>query len=277
MKKLVLFLLAASPLAVMAQQTVNNAVIKIKMETTSDNTGGGDGGAVIQMAGQETDITAYFKDSLRKVTLQNNFMNSTTIYDGRTGTSTVLTESMGEKTGYTQNEAQRQEQRRRMDSAMKARESEESGPGRMVVRFGGGSDKTIDIAYTEETKVINKINCKKAIITTQSSEGTQKKTEVWYTADYILPVGVNISGRGGINFAGFKGMPVMYEQSNTMNINGTEMTMTTHYEVKSIETGKNIEDKEFNIPKGYTVKTWEEYLKENPDGMPMRRVIRMGN
>lgn len=278
MKKFLFFLLSAIPAIVMAQQPLNNAIVKVKMETSTDNTGGGDGGAVFQMAGQETEMTAFIKDSMRKVVIKNNFMNNITIYDGKTGTSTILTESMGEKTGFTQNEAQRQEQRRRTDSIIKA-QSEESGGGpggRMTIRIGGGQEKTIDIAYTEETKLINKINCKKAVITTQNNEGVQKKIDVWYSPDYSLPAGVNI-GRGAVNFSGLKGMPVLYEQANVMNFNGNEMTMTTRYEVTSIETAKTIDDKEFALPKGYTIKTWDEYIKDNPEGPGMRRSIRIGN
>lgn len=279
MKKFLFFLLSAIPATVMAQQPLNNAIVKVKMETSTDNTGGGgDGGAVFQMAGQETEMTAYIKDSMRKVVIKNNFMNNITIYDGKTGTSTILTESMGEKTGFTQNEAQRQDQRRRTDSIIKA-QSEESGGGqggRMTIRIGGGQEKTIDIAYTEETKLINKINCKKAVITTQNNEGVQKKIDVWYSPDYTLPAGVNI-GRGAMNFSGLKGMPVLYEQANVMNFNGNEMTMTTRYEVTSIETAKTIDDKEFAVPKGYTIKTWDEYIKENPEGPNMRRAIRIGS
>lgn len=279
MKKVLLLLLASLPAALIAQQPFTNAIVKITMETSTDNSGGGGdgGGPVFQMAGQETEIVAYMKDSMRKVVIKNNFMNSITIYDGKTGVSTILTETMGEKTGFTQNEAQRLEQRRRSDSIMKARESEESGTGGMrVMRVGAGTDKVVDITYTEETKTINKINCKKAVLTTQNSEGVQKKTEVWYSPDYSMPAGVNI-GRGGLTFSGFRGLPVMYDQVNVLNLNNSEMTMTTHYEVKSIETGKTIDDKEFTIPKGYTIKTWDEYIKENPDGPGMRRTIRFGN
>lgn len=281
MKKVLFLCLAALPTVLMAQQPLTNAIVKIKMETTTDNSGGGGdgGGPVFQMAGQETEVVAYLKDSMRKVVIKNNFMNNITIYDGRTGVSTILTESMGEKTGFTQNEAQRLEQRRRTDSIMKARETEESGNGSggmRIMRVGAAADKVVDIVYTDEAKTINNINCKKAVVTTQNNEGVQKKTEVWYTPDYSMPVGVNV-GRAGGSFTGLKGMPVMYEQSNVLNLGNTEMTMTTHYEVKSIEIGKTIDDKEFTIPKGYTIKTWEEYLKDNPDGPGMRRTIRFGN
>jgi hypothetical protein len=282
MKKCFLLIFCAMPFAIQAQQVLTNAVVKARIETSSDNSGAGSGdgggGMVIQMAGSETDIVGYFKDSMRKVSVKNNFMNSITLYDGNTGVSTILTESMGEKTGYTQNDMQRLEQRRRSDSIMKAREGEEgSGPGRMVIRMGGGAnEKTTDISYSDESKKINGLDCKKAVVTTQGNDGTEKKTDVWYCPAYKLPAGINL-GRGMMNLAELKGMPVLYERSNTINVGGNEIIMTTRYEVTSVETGKKIEDKEFELPKGYKVKTWEEYLKENPDGMPnMRRTIRIG-
>lgn len=279
MKKYLFTVLCAVPGTIMAQQVLTNAIIKAKFETATDNPGMGDGsGPVIQMAGNDTEIKAFLRDSLRKVEVKSNFMNMITLYDGKTGVSTILTESMGEKTAYTQTEAQKAEQRRRQDSIVKARENAdggEGGPGRMVLRMGG-TEKVTDIAYTEETKVINTINCKKAVVSTQGNDGEVKKIDVWYSPDYKLPVGVSLS-RSGLNLSGLNGLPVLFERSNAINMGGAEITMTTRFEITSIEIGKTIDDKEFAIPKGYKVKTWEEYLKDNPDGGPgMRRTIRVG-
>jgi hypothetical protein len=274
-------MICCAAMTAFGQQVLNKAVIKAKIETTTDNSGmgdGGGGGAMVQMAGNETDIKIYIKDSLRKVVTENNFMNNIIITDGNTGISTSLTESGGEKNGYTQTREERDMQRKRMDSIMKARENGEGdngGGGRVVVRMGGASN-VVSIDYTEEAKEINKIKCKKAVVTTKKQDGSLQKIDVWYSPDYVLPAGVSM-GRGGLNLSELKGLPVMYETVNTINIGNGEMTMTSHYEISKLELNTEIADKEFAIPKGYTIKTYQEYIKDNPDGMPgMRRMIRVG-
>lgn len=279
MKKMILTLVGMSALGAMAQQVLNNAIVKAKIEVTTDanNAGGGDGAPMIQMAGNETDIKIFVKDSMRKVLTQNNFMNNIVLYDGKSGINTTLTESGGEKSGFTQTKEEREMQQKRMDSIRKARENGEGegGPGRMVIRMGGAMEP-VAIEYTEEAKEINKMKCKKAVVTSKKQDGSLVKTDVWYSPDFMLPSGLGFS-RGSLNLAGLKGMAVMYETTNTINMGGNEMTMTTHFEVSSIEQNANIADKEFTVPKGYEVKTYQEYLKDNPDGMPgMRRVFRIG-
>ncbi len=263
-----------------AQTVLNNAIVKIKMETASDNSGGDGEGMQMRMGNSETDIKVYLKDSLSKVELNNNFMNSININDRKTGVTTNLMESQGEKTGYTQTQAEREAFRLRMDSIRKAQQGVGGGgePGVVRVRMGGPSNVK-NIEYVEETKTINKINCKKAIVTIANEEGKESKITLWYTTDYALPKGVVIGGAGGgrgmMNFKDLKGMPVQYETVNTININGNEMTMTTTYEVTEIKLNATLEEKDFAIPKGYKVKTYEEWIKDNPNGRPGGGVIRM--
>ncbi|MBL7726510.1 MAG: hypothetical protein JNM68_02440 [Dinghuibacter sp.] len=277
MKKLTTLLLCAAPFAIQAQTVLTKGVIKAKMETTTDNNNTETSGVSFQMAGNETEFTIFLKDSMRKAVLQSNVMNNITLYDGNTGVTTVLTESMGEKTGYTQTPADKLDQKRRMDSVQKAAENGETpaSGGGMVVRTSVGGGKVVSIEYIDEAKQINKINCKKALVTLQGNDGANKVVEVWYTPDYLLPPGVSI-GRGAMNMAGLKGLPIMYDQVNTIKFGNSEMSMISHYEVTAIDTQKEVSDKEFEIPKGYKIKTWGEYVKDNPDGMPgMRRTFRI--
>jgi hypothetical protein len=261
-----------------AQTVLNNAIVTMKMETVSE--GGGDG---FQMPPNETEMKVYIRDSMSKIELTNNFMHSITLMDKLTGISTNLMEMQGEKTGYTQSNEDREAFRLRMDSIRKAQQEAsgsggDGGPGRMVIRMGGNTTvKNID--YIEETKVINGINCKKAIVTTANEEGVESKITVWYTEDFVIPRGVNIAGRGMMNFENLKGMPVSYETIRTMNFNGNEISMITTFQITDIKKDAKIEDKEFALPKGYKIKTYNEWIKDNPNGMPgggMRMMIRGG-
>lgn len=278
MKKLVIIFLSLFPLTNMAQEVLHNGILKAKIETSTENNGGNEGsGMEVMIAGNETDIIVFLKDSLRKVLIQSNAMNSTNLYNGKTGITTVLTETMGEKTGYTQTQEQKLLQKRRADSIIKARENGEppAAGGGIVFRTTLGAAKTTGIEYTSETKEINGMNCKKAIVTTSTPDGNEKKIDVWYTPDYILPVGVAV-GRGGLDLSTLKGIPVAYEQTNSIKMGDNEMTMISRYELKKIDKKAAVADKEFDIPKGYNIKTWDEYLKDNPDGMPtIRRTFRV--
>jgi hypothetical protein len=277
MRKIFFTILMGMGAWVNAQMVLNNAVLKIKMETVRDNSGDSEG-MQMRIGNSETDIKVYLKDSLSKVELNNNFMNSINVTDRKTGVTTNLIESQGEKTGYTQTPAEREAFRLRMDSIRKAQqEGEGNEPGVVRVRMGGPSNVK-NIEYIEEAKVINKINCKKAIVTTANDEGKESKITLWYTTDYALPNGVIIGGAGGrgmMNFKDLKGMPIQYETINTMNFNSNEMTLTTTYEVTEIKLNAILEDKDFAIPKGYKVKTYEEWIKDNPSGRPGGGIIRM--
>jgi hypothetical protein len=259
-----------------AQSVLNNVIIKAKMETVREG-GNDDDGGMRMMGNNETEMAIYIRDSMTKVTTRNAFMNNITITDKATGISTILTESQGEKSGYAQTAADREAYRLRMDSIRKAQQENggEGGPGRMVIRMGGGANKVKNIEYVEETKVINTINCKKAIVTSVDNENVESKVTVWYSDAYVLPKG--LTGMRMMNFGDLKGLPIMYETSRTMNIGGNELTMVTTYQVTEIKANATIEDKEFAIPKGYKIKTYSEWIKDNPNGMQGGgRVFRIG-
>ncbi len=270
MKKIILLCVIGLSLQANAQKVLNNTIIIAKIETVRDggDTEGG-GGMMMMGGGLETNIKMYFKDSMSKVEVKSSFMNAINIMDRSTGISTNLMEAQAQKTGYTQTPEDRENQKKRMDSIMKDREKNPPAPmpGGMVVRMGGPSTVK-NIEYVDETKVINNINCKKAIITSVNNENVESKVTVWYTQDFELPKSVNLGAARMMNFGDLKGFPVMYETVRTMNIGGNEMTMTMTYQITEIKTDAKITDKDFEVPKGYKVKTYAEYIKDNPTGMP---------
>ena len=274
------FILTATLLlALQGIQAQAPKVLNYLKATTETIREGGDGDMPM-MPNTGTTITAMLKDSMYRLDIKSAFFNNTTITNTTTGSSITITEMQGEKNAFIQTKEEKAEQKRRQDSIRKAREQNgepAAEPGRNVVRAGGGIGTIKLITYTADVKVINKINCKHAIVTTVNNDGEESKIMVWYTDEYTLPKEVSLStGRGGMaNFGDLKGIPVSYETKRVININGNEMIMTNVFEIQEIKTDAVIADKEFSLPKGIKVKTYAEYLKDNPNGMGGQNVIRM--
>ncbi len=273
MKKVLLFAVVLSVLHAQGQTALKNAVIKAKSETRSEGDGDAGGGATFRIGGQESEIALYIKDSMSKSYEENGFMRSIRISNNASGKVISLTETNGEKTGYYTMAADREDQKRRMDSTTKAREQTPSPMGGVVVRMSGGR-KVTKLEYVEESKEINKIKCKKAIAYYNNAEGAEEKFDLWYTPDYILPAGLSVGSRG-FNFGDLKGLPIQYETINKISFGGNEMQMISTYTVSEISVDVKIEDKEFEIPKGYKVKTYAEFIKDNPGGSPAPQIRTM--
>jgi GLPGLI family protein len=265
MSKLFLLMVMLCAAQIMqAQKVLNNAIIKATSETQMESDGESNG---MMMRGPgETKIKITLKDSMSRVDVNSDFANNITIMDRLTKTMTNLTESQGEKTGYTTTEAERAEQKKRIDSITKASADAPRPPGAMVVRMGGQTNVK-NIEYVAETKTINGFICKKAIITTTNNEGEESKVDVWYTDAYMIPANVLQSVRMIMNFGNLAGLPIQYVTQRKISAMNNEITMTTTFTITEVKENATIEAKEFEVPKGYKVKTYEQYIKDNPDGM----------
>lgn len=253
-----------------SQTVLSNAILKAKMETTRENSGGndGEGGPQIVLGGQDGELRIVIKGNKYKVANESANMNNYIYVDKDAKTTTTLFEAMGNKRGFVQTDDEKIESRKAMDSARKNQQNNNQTMGGFRVQ---DMRPTITIEYSEESKIINKINCKKAIITSKRQNGETSKYDLWYTPDYILPEGVDL-GRFA-QFRDLKGIPVMYESVNKINFGDREITMTTKFELTSINNNAEIKDKEFDIPKGYDIKTWKEWQKDNPGGGGGMRMI----
>jgi hypothetical protein len=269
MKKWIPVLFFVVALKTNAQTVLNNAIITAKVETQREMSGDNEG-MMIRTPG-DTEVKILLKDSMSKILTSNEMFNSIILVDRKAGTVTNLNESMGEKTGYITTALDREDQKRRMDSTAKANAEAGMPNGAMVIRVGGPSNVK-SISYVDETKEINGIQCKKAIAIVGNPEGEDTKVTVWYSDAYQMPKNVS-SGRGVMNFTGLNGLPIEYQMIRTMQLGSNEMTLTTTYQVKEIKTNATIDDKEFTIPKGYKVKSYAEWLKDNPGGMPQPRMM----
>ena len=262
------------------QKTMDRAIVKSKTEITfpeNNNRGGGDAGddqGGGRPTGMESKNTVYYKGDLVKTYSQSDFGNNTVIIDKKNKKTTTLIEAMGRKSGFYSTEedekTMRDNMQKRMDSIRQARGSADSP------RIPRQSD--VQLINTDETKKIAGYTCKKAILKTTSRQGEVNETTVWYTPDLAMPpnypaLGVGTGGGGGFarsmrgggnggaggrgGFGGITGV----EKINGF-IMGYEITRPNGFkmqtEVTSIEVNPDIDDKIFEIPKGYDLKPMSE-------------------
>ena len=245
-------------LSLNAQNILNNAFIKSTVETHTELNGNPSPVNTIH-------IQVFIKDSLSKVTQDLASMKIIKILDRENGVSTNLTESgTGTKNGFTMTVADKLFEKQSRDSISKVRAGENAQAGRMS--FGAGGHITKSIVYLDEKKNILNIACKKAEIIKEDDMGVKTIFTVWYTDKYILPETL-LETNMILGFPGLKGLPVYYESVKTMSLSGQEITMTGIYQITELTTQGTIAPAEFEIPTGYKIKSYKEWIKDNPSGM----------
>ena len=269
-----LTLLSVSAARFAQQKIIERAIVKSKTEITfpqnvSRNAGGDeDGNAGFGgPGGMESKSTVYFKGDLIKTYNESDFGNTTVIIDKKNGRTTTLREAMGRKTGFYSMEEDEAALRKTMEAR---RDSIRQARGQSVNNAAAASPET-EIVATDETKKIAGYNCKKAIVKTKSGRGETNETIVWYTPDFKMASGYPAAGntgggfgrgmrgqRGGFGIAGLDkidGFVMGYDVSRS---NGFEM----HMEVTKAELDPAIDDKIFEIPKGYDIKPLSEMQEQ---------------
>ena len=257
---------------------VDKAIIKMKTEITfPENMGGntpGEGDRVMMMGGaggMEANSTLYYRGDFSKVESTTDFGNNIIITDRKNKKTTTLTEAMGRKVGFYSTEEDEQAMRSRMDSARNARRDSLEKAGIPIAR-----PAKPEIEYTNETKKIAGYTCKKAIIKSKNQRGEVNSTIVWYCPDFKMAEGFSFGGGGGggrgmMSMAGVNGLdqiegfPMEYQIERT---NGMKM----HMMVTKVQLDPVIEDKIFEIPKGYDIKPMKDM--QGGDG---RMIMRMGS
>lgn len=271
--------LAAGVTGFAQQKTVERAIVQSKTEITfpqninrntdSDNDAGF-GGA----GGIESSTTVYFKGDMIKTHSESDFGNTTVIIDKKNKKTTTLTEAMGRKTGFYTTAADEAAMRQRMDSMRQER-------GQPANSESGETE----IINSNETKKIAGYTCKKAILKTPTRQGTTNEAIVWYTPDFKMapgyPAAGNPAGGGfgrgmrgqrgaGFGMAGLDKIDGFVMGYEVKRPNGFEMNM----QVTKIELDPVIEDKVFDIPKGYDIKPLKEM--QGQFGQGGRRANRNG-
>ncbi len=274
MKRLFIFVAiftCCAPVSFAQQKTFERAIVKsitaitFPQNINRDPGGDEDGNTGFGAAGgMESKSTVYFKGGMIKTYNESDFGNTTVIVDKKNKKTTTLTEAMGRKTGFYSTEEDEAAIRRRMDSVRQAR-------GQSVNNASNAITPEAEIVATDETKQIAGYKCKKAIIKTKSRQGETNETIVWYTPGFKMAQGYPAAGntgggfgrgmrgqRGGFGIAGLdkiEGFIMGYDVSRS---NGFEM----HMEVTKVELDPAIDDKIFEIPKGYDIKPLSEMQQQ---------------
>jgi GLPGLI family protein len=292
--KLILFsFMAACASTVSAQpQVLNKAVINATMTIVapddedvsniqSQDAGRGGGFNFRNMGDGETKTVTYLKGDLLKTVAKTDMGRTTIIRDNSQKKTTTLIEMMGNKTGFYATDEEQAAMRISMDSAMKARQKDTA----TTERRPASAPVPVAIAHTNETKKIAGYNCNKAYLISTRFLGLKDSVTVWFTPE--IKSSINITSLGG-------GMSMMASGGNTgTQANGLDLVdgfvmryetkmrrnRTMIIEINKIDAGKEIADKEFEIPKDFDVKPMKEMRNMMGGGGAggMQFEIRRGN
>jgi len=284
MKLFILSLISLFSVAAFAQpKVVKSAIIKAKTETTfPENFGppggggpGGDGGGFTMPRDMESTTTMYYTPDFMKVETLSDFGNNIVITDRVNKKTTTLIEAMGRKTGFFSTDADAEQQRARMDSMRNLRRDSLAALG-LTFR-----DNKPELIYSDETKKVSGITCKKVTIKATGQNGQVSENVVWYNPEFKIdaksqapsanPGGFG-GGRGGMMMMGgmqgldlIEGFPMEYE---IVRGNGFKIHMT----VLKVTPDAEIDGKTFEIPKGFDIKP----MSEMQNGGGMRMIFRNG-
>ena len=265
--------------AIAQPKVVEKAIVKAKTEVTFPENfappGGGDGGpgggGFSMPRDIETNTTTTFSPNFMKTESMSDFGHNTVIVDRVNKKTTTLIEAMGRKTGFYSTDADAEAQRARQDSMRNARRDSLAALG---ITF---RDNKPELIYSEETKKISGYTCKKVTIKSTGQNGQVSESVVWYNPDFKIDhksaapnatsggfggpgggMSMMSGGVPGMNL--IEGFPMEYEITRG---NGFKVHMT----VLKVQLDANIEDKEFEIPKGYDLKP--QSAMENGGGFRM--------
>lgn len=275
MKRIIAFLFVAAVSPAYAQPKVlNQAVISTKTTIVSPegdepqqtiSSENGEQVRVMRFGGDgETKTTTWLKNDLIKTFSESEMGRTTVIRDNSKKLTTTIMEMMGRKSGFYATDADQEEMRKRMDSMMQGR-------NQAGALGGSGRIPEFSIEYVNESKKISGYACKKALVIATRGNGRKDTTQVWYCPDYkfqgITSTGGSMGGLGGfVNQAGSNGMeklegfPMEYERNMGR---GRKMTV----QVTKLIIDKEVNDKEFEIPKDIEVKPMKDM--QNGGGGPV--------
>lgn len=278
-------LMAQPKLVTQATINTTTTIIAPDEEDVSNFQTQGDGAGRMSFrnfADGETKSVTYLKNDLVKTVIKSDMGRNTTIRDNAKKITTTLMEMMGNKTGFYATDEDQANMRKKMDSMMSARRTTTTTSGDTTVqRMVRTADMPVDIVYTEETKKIAGYNCKKAYVVTTRFMGVKDSAVIWFTPEIKLQ---HIASTGG--FSGFGSLGAsptslafnkidgfVMQQESKMG-RGRKMTI----EVTKIDLGKEIADKEFDIPKEFDIKPMSEMqnmIQGRGPGGENRTIIRM--
>ncbi len=244
-----------------AQATIHattNVIAPEEEDVTNIQGQGGGGGMFRNFGDGETKSVTQVKNDMVKTVIKSDMGRSTIIRNNQLKLTTTLIEMMGNKTGFYATDEEQAGLRKSMDSMMRARSKDSAS-----VNKAPATPPTVEVIYTEESKKISGYNCKKAYLITTRMLGLVKDTAtVWYTPEFKVQ---NVSSVGGGFTMGLTSGGA--SATNSMEkidgfVMGYETKMrrnrTMIVTVTKVDLGKEIADKDFEIPKDFDVKPMKE-------------------
>lgn len=233
--------------------------------------GSGAGMNFRNMMDGEMKFTTYLKNDLVKTIIKTEMGRSTIIRNNEKKLTTTLIEMMGNKMGFYATDEEMADMQKKRDSMMQARRKKDSSaPQAPAVT----TEKTIDISYTEDTKKIAGYVCKKAYVITTGLLGLKDTAVVWYTPEFKL---LNVLSTGGMSGFGNMGTNLGGLDKIDGFVMRYEMNMRRNrrmeVEVTKVDFKKEIEDKEFEVPKDFDLKPMKDMqgMFGGQGGFQMRR------
>ena len=252
--------------------TTRTTIVAPEEDETQVAPSGGPGSDEVRimrfMGDGETKSTTWLKNDIFKTFSETEMGRTTIIRDNGKKVTTTIMEMMGKKTGFFATDEDQASMRKRMDSMMQARNQN-------ALQSSPAAPKT-DIVYFEETKKISGYNCNKAMIITTRSNGRSDSSIVWFAPEFklqgIASTGGSFGGLGNLLQSSstdamdqLKGFPMQYERNMPR---GRKMTVV----VTKIVTDKEIEDKEFEVPKDVELKSVKDMQNGGGAGMFQMRM-----
>lgn len=291
MKKTILSiaLMLTVVLALAQPKIIERAIVKAKTEITFPENfsfggpggggpggGGGEGGGFSMPRDMETNTTMTYSTDYMKVESLSDFGNNVVITDRKKKVTTTLIEAMGRKTGWYTSDAEAELQARKQDSSRKARRDSLAELG---LNF---TDNKPELIYSEETKKVSGFTCKKVTIKTKGQNGQVSENVIWYNPDFKLAESSSAASAGGGGFGGGRGRMSMMSAGvpGLDQINGFPMEYESvrengfkiHMIVTKVQVDASIDEKTFEIPKGFDIKPQSTF--EGQGGM--RMIFRSG-
>jgi hypothetical protein len=221
----------------------------------------------------ETKYTTYVKNGMVKTVTESESINSTTIRDNDKKTTINLMTLQGQTNGTITTDAQREEQAKKIDSLMKAN-------GRNIGNRPEANSPSVVVVLKPETKKIAGIVCNRAILAV-TRRNTTDSNEVWYAPgikiNNVPSTGNPVAAFGGLSFGnrnigGVLGLDKI--DGFMMAYSGSQgRGRTIKIEVTKIDFDKEIKDKEFEVPKGITVKPFDASNFTGGNGTQQIRIV----
>ena len=266
MKKLIICFMVLTYSTLNAQTIIQNkAIVYTTMNIIApedEESRGGDGEGrqgmnFRNMMDGETKITTTILNDKIKNDLRSESVKSSIYRDESKKLTTTVFEMMGTTSGfYVTDEEQAQMQARRDSMIAERRKKDSSAPARPEKR-----EPQISFSSTTETKKIAGYTCYKGYLITTRLLGLKDSVSVWYTPEFTFQ---HVKFTGGIS--GIQGMMGNVTLTGADKINGFvmgyEMKMRRNrrmeVEVTKIDFKKEINEKDFDLPKDIEIKPMRE-------------------